>query len=265
MEKEPLVLGLDLEGINRDIQVHGLDLAKDRVMEIGAVLWSFRRNAPIQIFSHLIDEEDRLPVSEELRELTGIDEQMLQLWGLKKKDIAEKLRELVTIMDRADYLMAHGAHHYDKPMLGALYERFALEMPRKIWIDSSDDIEFSKTIKHRSLSALEYAHGFINPFPHRALTDTLSMLKVASEYSLDRMARLAESPKVNIVAKLRAPNWKNKSEVEDFNKVKWRVSQAKFRWNPEKRIWSKKVHKLLMDEGKVNYNFDWTVIEGDSR
>ena len=42
--------------------------------------------------------------------------------------------------------------------------------------------------------ALEHYHGFLNPFPHRAVTDVMSMLKIASQYDLDRMADLAKLP-----------------------------------------------------------------------
>ncbi len=256
--KEQFTLGIDLEGIGLDSGPH-LDV--DRVMEIGAVLWDVQRKAPVQLFSHLINEADRLSINQELTELTGIDENMLQTWGVKGENITEKLHELTSLINKADYLMAHGAHFYDKPMLEALYKRFSLEMPKRTWIDSSEDIEFPGKIKHKSLASLEYAHGFINPFPHRAVTDALSMLKIASAYSLERMAQLAESPKVIIVATFKAPNWRDKREVTEFNKIKTRVSKAKFSWNPQEKIWTKKIHQLLIDENKIHFDFKWKFLK----
>ena len=261
MNKEQFLLGIDLEGINTELQENGLNLETDRVMEIGAVLWDVQRKTPVQFFSHLIDEADRPIVDRELTELTGIDENMLQHWGLKGKDIQEKLHELKSLIDASDYLMAHNAHGYDKPMLEALYKRFSLEIPKSTWIDSLEDIEFPSKIKSRSLASLEYAHGFINPFPHRAVTDVLSMLKIASAYSLERMAKFAKSPRVTIVATFKAPNWRNPEEVTAFNKIKHRVSKARFRWNPQEKIWTKKVHKLLLEEDKIHYDFEWKILE----
>ena len=256
-----LILGIDLEGVNANLVDRGLCLETDRVIEIGAVLWDVDRKGPVQLYSHLIDEKDRSVIDDDLRELTGIDDTMLADWGLKGSGIGEKLRELAALMEKANYLMAHNAHGYDLPMLKALYERHSLEMPSKIWIDSSQDIEFPRSIKHKSLSHLEYAHGFINPFPHRALTDVLSMLKIASQYPLDRMVELAKSPRVTIIAKFRPPNWQDREEVQRFNVIKNKVSRAKFRWNPEKRVWSKDIHKLMIDENKIHYDFNWEIHE----
>jgi DNA polymerase-3 subunit epsilon len=163
------------------------------------------------------------------------------------------------MMEESNYFMAHNAHGYDKPMLTELFKRFDVPMPDKTWIDSLEDIEFPKKMKTKSMAGLEHAHGFINPFPHRAVTDVLSMLKIASNYDFSRMAKLACSEKVLLVAKLDAPNWKDKEEVDEFNKIKHKVSKARFRWNPRKKQWWKEVHKLLLDEGKIQYDFPFII------
>ncbi|EQC51994.1 3'-5' exonuclease [Bacteriovorax sp. DB6_IX] len=252
-----LILGIDLEGINENLVENGVNLQVDRVTEIGAVLWDTRINAPIKIFSELVKERDKLPLTEEVIELTGIDEQLLDDHGLVGEEIKLALQRLALIMKKADYLMAHNGEKYDRPMLAEMYKRYGLEMPNKIWIDTQNDIEYPRRISHKSMAALEHAHGFINPFPHRAVTDVLSMLKIASHYDYKRMALLASSPKVKIVATLRAPNWKDKGQVEKFNKVKSKVSRARFQWDPSSKEWSKIVHKVLIDEGRLNFEFDW--------
>ncbi|OIQ20546.1 MAG: hypothetical protein BM556_00975 [Bacteriovorax sp. MedPE-SWde] len=254
-----LILGIDLEGMSEDLVGNGVNLNLDRVTEIGAVLWDTRIDAPIQIFSELTKERDMLPLSEEVIELTGIDEQLLVDHGLKGDEIRDALEKLSLLMKRADFLMAHNGEKYDKPMLGAMYKRFGLVMPEKTWIDTQEDIEYPRKISHKSMAALEHAHGFINPFPHRAVTDVLSMLKIASHYDYKRMARLASSPKVKIVANLRAPNWKDKGQVEKFNKVKNKVSRARFRWDASSKEWYKIVHRLHIDEGVLTFDFDWSI------
>ncbi|PIK15365.1 3'-5' exonuclease [Halobacteriovorax sp. JY17] len=254
-----LILGIDLEGMNENLVENGVNLAKDRVTEIGAVLWDTEFNQPIKIYSELIHEEDRLPISDEIEELTGINDIMLIKYGLKGEEIKMGLERLSIIMKKADFIMAHNGPNYDIPMLRALFERFKVPFPEMKWIDSKTDIEFPKRIIANSLSALEHAHGFINPFPHRAVTDVLSMLKIASHYDFERIAALASSPKVRIIADLQAPNWKNQKDVDDFNKVKSKVSRARFSWNPSNKTWSKFVHRLLIEEGKLGYEFDWFV------
>ncbi len=160
-------------------------------------------------------------------------------------------------MNQADYFMAHNGIGYDIPMLRAMFVRYDKEMPEKCWIDSMTDIEFPLKMKGRSMALLEHSHGFINPFPHRAVTDVLSMLKIAGGYSLDRMVKMAESDMVTLVAKLNAPNWKDPQAVEEFNTTKNKVAKARFRWNPKKKEWTKDVHKILIDEGKIKYDFEW--------
>ena len=111
----------------------------------------------------------------------------------------------------------------------------------------------------RSMAALEHAHGFVNPFPHRAVTDVLSMLKIFSQYNYDRVFALASSPIVTIVADLKAPNLKDQEAVGEFNRIKNKVAKSRFRWNPSEKTWTKDIHQILLDEGKVDFGFDWSI------
>lgn len=255
------ILGIDLEGINDNLLEEGVNLKKDRVIEIGAVLWDCHFNQPIKFLSELINEPDRLPISEEVEELTGINDNLLDMWGHPQDKIPEILNQLLQLIEKADALMAHNGAMYDKPMLLALYERFNISFPEKLWIDSAQHIEFPKIIPAKSMPVLEHAHGFINPFPHRAVTDVMAMFKIASNYSFQRMYQLANSPVVQLVAVLDAPNWKDYKQVEEFNRIKHKVSKARFRWQPDIKKWIKEVPKLLVDEGKCSYEFDFYIKE----
>ncbi len=261
MTMNKLVLGIDLEGMNEDLVFSGVNTKVDRITEIGAVLWDFQAKKPLQMMSELIHEKDCLPITPEIEELTGITDQMLKDWGLKEDHTKAFLRNLAGYMKRADYLMAHNGTNYDLPMLKAMFERYDIPWPEKLWIDTMVDIEYPRTIQMRSMWALEHAHGFINPFPHRAITDVLAMLKIASHYDLERMVAMAKSPVVTLVAKLRAPNWKNSAEVKAFNKTKNKVAKSKFKWNPQDKLWTKDVQKILLDEDKLHFDFDWYMEE----
>jgi DNA polymerase III subunit epsilon len=260
MQKCKFILGIDLEGVHENLIDNGINLKTDRVTEVGAVLWDCERSQPVQFLSELINEPDHLAHTDELTELTGIDDVMLESWGNDRHTIPLVLSKLADLIDKASFLMAHNAHQYDRPMLEALFRRFGKTLPEKTWICSMEDIEYPSKITTKSMAGLEHAHGFINPFPHRAVTDVLSMLKIASHYDYDRMAMLAQSPRVTIVAKLEAPNWRNREEVEQFNRIKNKVAKARFRWDAQDKVWTKRVHKLLLDEGRIQYDFE-TVIE----
>ena len=252
--KSPLVFGIDLEGVNENLE-SGINTDTDRVTEVGALLWDWEVAQPVSFHSFLLDEPGRPDITEELVELTGITDSMLFNHGFKKEDIPRQLEALIQDMDKADYIIAHNGRGYDQPMLEALFKRYDKNLPIKVWIDSSSDIEYPRSMKQRSLMALEHYHGFVNPFPHRAVTDVMSMLKVASQYNLDRMAQLAISPVVELVAEFSPPNWNDPEEVEKFNRIKNKVAKSGFRWNPQKKIWSRRVHRLLLDEKKLEFEF----------
>lgn len=80
-QSSPLILGIDLEGMNRDLQFSGVDVKTDRVIEIGAVLWDWQEGQPVKILSELVNEVDHLPISEEVEMITGINDQLLEKWG----------------------------------------------------------------------------------------------------------------------------------------------------------------------------------------
>jgi DNA polymerase-3 subunit epsilon len=256
-----LILGIDLEGMNKDLHFTGVDVSTDRVIEIGAVLWDWNQAQPVKILSELVDEADRLPISAEVERVTGLNDTILKDWGAKGSDIHPILLALSKLMEKADYIMAHNGPNYDIPMLEGMFKRYDLEMPKKVWIDTMTDIEYPLKITGRSMALLEHSHGFINPFPHRAVTDVLSMLKIASKYPVSRMMKMAESPRCVLVAALKAPNWKDAKAVGEFNAIKNRVAKSRFKWNPKSKEWTKDVHKILIDEGKVNYDFEYFIKE----
>jgi DNA polymerase III subunit epsilon len=256
-----IICGIDLEGMNVDLEFSGPNLEKDRVIEIGAVLWDTEFNQPVKQMSELVLEEGKPPISQEVFELTGISDELLENWGAKGKDIEKIMLQLKELMERADYIIAHNGTNYDKPMLGAMFNRYGIPMPDILWIDSFRDVEFPSRIRQKSMAMLEHSHGFINPFPHRALTDVLSLLKIISNYDLPRMVKLAKSPTVTLQAVLTPPNWSDHKELQEFNLKKSKVSRAQFKWNPENKTWTKRVHKLLIDEGKISYDFDFKILD----
>ena len=256
-----IVCGIDLEGMNVDLEFSGPNLDKDRVIEIGAVLWDTEYHQPVKQISELVLEEDKPPISQEVFELTGISDELLENWGARGKDIEKIMLSLKDMMEKANYIIAHNGTNYDKPMLGAMFNRYGIAMPNILWIDSYKDVEFPSRIRSKSMAMLEHSHGFINPFPHRALTDVLSLLKIISNYDIDRMVKLAKSPMVTLQAILTPPNWSNQKELQEFNAKKNKVSRAQFKWNPENKTWVKRVHKLLLDEGKIAYEFDFKIID----
>ena len=253
------VLGLDLEGINQNLLENGVNLAIDRVTEIGAILWNVEQAQPVKILSQLIDEADRLSIDPETSDLTGINDAMLEQWGAKNNDIKSTLTQLANMINGAEAVVAHNGTNYDRPMIEEMFKRYSLDLPEKTWIDTGRDIEYPRKISMRSMASLEHAHGFVNPFPHRAITDVFAMLKIFALYDYQRTLSLARSPKIDIIADLKAPNWRDPTAVAKFNKIKNKIAKARFKWNPTDKTWNKQIHEILIKEEKINFDFAWSI------
>jgi DNA polymerase III subunit epsilon len=241
-----IVLGIDLEGVNLDIS--GGPQLGDRITEIGAVLWDWEEKLPLKIYSELIDEPGRPIICEELVEINGISDGLLTKWGSKL--IAEELTTLSTLINQADIIMAHNGTSYDYPMLKMCYARYGMHLPPKVWVDSCWDIQYPRRIKSKALSSLEHSHGFINPFPHRAVTDVLSMLRVASNYDLRKALEICHSNSIEVRASWPFPNNKESNfqqRKQRFEEIKTIAKKEKFFWNPDDKVWAKEIRESEKD------------------
>lgn len=255
------VLGLDLEGMNVDI-TKGVQTKTDRVTEIGAVLWQWETKTPLEMMSQLVAEPDCPTITEENTRITGITNEMVTEFGASPAESAEKLAAL---MNKADYIMAHNGGSqirptsgYDYQMLKAMYERYAMKMPETPWIDTLTDLEFPEEILihtkgRRDMMSLEHAHGFINPFPHRAVTDVLAMMKIASNYDIERMVVMSRSPVVELIWSMPYPNFRApQSEKDAFEAGKALAKKNAFRWNADAKEWVRETKLLVLQEGKLD-------------
>lgn len=215
-----LLLGLDVE-------TTGLEASSDRIIEIGAVLWDTERSQPVKIFSEMIREPDVEAISPLIEDITGINYPMLQQFGLIPS--SGLFQTLQWYMDRATYFVAHNAP-FDREFLREFFLRHQEVMPEKPWIDTIQDVPYPKKFKGRALTYLAAEHGFINPFPHRAVTDVMTMLKVLSHYDVELIAESAESPTLELTAMV---------SYDDRDKAK----DAGFRWDGGDKKWKMKIKK----------------------
>jgi DNA polymerase-3 subunit epsilon len=182
-----LWLGLDLE-------TTGFSVTEDEITEIGAVLWDVVAKAPVQIFSQFVKIKGVL--TPEIQKITGIKPEYLERWGVVPED---GFNELLGMIEQAECVVAHNGEKFDRPMLRSNMKRAGLELPQNpFWLDSCIDIEYACAT--RKLGYLAAEHGFLNPFPHRAVTDVLTMMQVVSKYDADTIFSRAQIPNITIQA-----------------------------------------------------------------
>lgn len=173
------LLGIDLE-------TTGLDTENDHITEIGYVLIDTEIKKPLICRSHLI-RLDGVVVPDLITEITSITTDMLVGYGETPSKV---LIDLDLRMNEADYIVAHNGNAFDKPFLYRWAKSFSIKLPDKPWLDTYEDVPYPKHYRYRNLTYLAAEHGFINPFPHAALFDTMAMMKILSHYEIkDVIAR----------------------------------------------------------------------------
>lgn len=213
------LLGVDFETTFSS----NFDVKQVRITEVGAVLMDWASKTPLEILSTLVFAEDYPSSPPELVELTGITDEMLKTRGAVPK---VALLRLTQLLNECDFAVAHNGTSFDRPIYFYECQRHSLEPSKVQWIDTRTDIPFPKRISERKLIHLASAHGFINPFQHRALFDVLTMMKILSYYDITQVVELAKQPLIHSIARV---------SFQDKDKAKERG----YYWDGEKKAWFK--------------------------
>jgi DNA polymerase-3 subunit epsilon len=224
-----LILGLDFE-------TTGLLPEKDTITEAGAVLWDTESKSPLILYNKFVDGKVLIP--KEITELTGITQDMVSKYGEGESQIA---LELISLIEKAEAVCVHNKN-FDLQFFNILCERNDLHPPEKLWIDSCSDVPYPASITTRKLTHLAAEHGFVNPFPHRALTDVLTMLQVISKYPAETIMEYAKSPSVTLLAK-------TTYEERELPKARG------YRWNGDIKKWTKVIKEFQLAEEEKNAPF----------
>lgn len=185
-----------------DAETTGLDTAVERVTEIGACLWDTELQKPIvTVGVFLNDDGIRARIADPevaamMLRVSGTTPSILEEFGTDPRANFQWVNDFCG-RHRVDYIVAHNGTNYDKPLLLAELDRFGLPAPvlRALpWLDTRTDIPFPTEPDSRRLVHLATDHGFLNPFPHRAVFDVLTMLKVLSHYKLDEVIAYSKIP-----------------------------------------------------------------------
>ena len=164
-----------------DLETTGIEHEGTELTEIGWAIFDTNHwEKPLIMESHLIRIDGDVP--KEIVELTGITKELLTLSGeplsfvygmlcgqLKRYGVQQMVAHNAAF-DRGH--LAYQAKKHDFPVI---------ELP---WIDTKKDIIFPKHIRNTNLVALAAEHGFLNPFPHAALFDVFTMMKILSKYDI---------------------------------------------------------------------------------
>lgn len=210
-----LICGLDFE-------TTGLSAENDFVTEIGAVLWDTELATPVSFYHKFCKVPVEVPPF--ITELTGITNELLEKYGCEQNEAFHGLDHFTSL---SEIMVAQNAP-FDKSFFDMGLARINVKKPNKQWLNTVTDVPYPKKIKSKGLTALAAEHGFLNPFPHRAVTDVLTMLTILSKYDINQCLGLQAEPKLNIWARI------------TFNE-KDKAKGAGFYYNGDKKQWYKQI------------------------
>lgn len=213
--------------LSLDFETTGLNPETDRVIEIGAITYSTNQKKCLESAGFLVQSD--VTVSEEVTKLTGIHQAAINKFGFSPADALENLIEMAKM---SDAIVGQNVIRFDKRFIEQWSIREQLSFPEKLWIDTRTDLP---GVEGRHLSYLAADHGFLNLFPHSALADCQTVLKIVSMYEIEKIVERAKSPTIVLISK------QNRSDNELAKK-------RKFRWNPDYKIWWKTIKDLDLDE-----------------
>jgi DNA polymerase-3 subunit epsilon len=208
-----------------DMETTGLDFQNDRPIEVGAILYSTGQKRTMESTGFLVKTD--VAISSFITGLTGLTQAAVNKFGY---DSFDALDIVIDMMKEAEAIVGQNVIRFDKHMLGAWASRHGRTVPEKLWIDTRTDLP---GVESKGLTYMAADHGFLNLFPHGALTDVQTCLKIVSMYDIDAVVARAKEP----IVILKAHTGFKDSGLPDNALAKAR----KFGWNPTYRLWYKVV------------------------
>jgi DNA polymerase-3 subunit epsilon len=179
-----------------DFETTGYDPQGDHIIEVGAVLWDTDLKGPLGMASTFIKYKD-MTLSQEIVRVTGIQDWMLEQYGVRPGDALAELNNFISL---AEGCVAHNGMRFDKLFYEKFCSRMATDAIARPWIDTMTDVPYPEHMGTRKLSYLAAEHGFVNPFPHRAVFDVLTMMRILSCYDVEKAMDLARQPMMTVQA-----------------------------------------------------------------
>jgi DNA polymerase-3 subunit epsilon len=231
-----IVLGLDFE-------TTGVNVEKDTVTEVGMVLWDSDLRIPTKMLGFLVHNPSAVwdPTA---KLISGLSPELCEKYGFTYE---KALKHVISWYNECDIVLAHNGNNFDKPVFYRWAKSLGYELEDKPWIDTSEDIEYRMKTKSMKLGHLASDHGFLNPFPHRALFDVMTMLKIFDSYDFESVILRFNSPKIIVRAEV---------SYEDRNLAKERG----YSWEAGNKTWKKSIIASELEKEKKEAGFRVTVL-----
>lgn len=212
--------------LSADLETTGLDFVASRPIEVGAILYSTGQKKCLESSGYLVKSD--VPVPAFITTLTGITQSALDKFGYEPEAALDAFLDLA---DQADAIIGQNVKRFDKKMFEHWAQRHNKVVPTKLWIDTRTDLP---GVESKHLGYMAADAGFLNLFPHSALSDCQTVLKLVEDHDITKVVERAQSPDIVLLAH---------QKFEDNHLAKTR----KFVWNPTFKIWWKGIKQMDLD------------------
>jgi DNA polymerase-3 subunit epsilon len=176
-------------GLIVDVETTGLNPDEDKIIEVGFVEFKIHNGAPLITSMYSGIEDPQIPLSEDVKRLTGLQDGVLQNEKINWDFVRQHWQ-------RASVIIAHNAE-FDRNFL---VRRPELAPLAKHWACSMRHIDWtSKNFGSMKLQYLAADHGFANPFAHRAMFDCATTFRLIAPHLTELIERSYE-PEFEVAA-----------------------------------------------------------------
>ena len=221
-----------------DTETSGLDPRRHRVIEYGWALWDTDTCSVLSAGGVMVRPANGEHLPAEITRVTGITDAMLQEFGIEPVDALEWLAMFYS-EHAVDRIVAQNAP-FDRSFLAAELDRLVAFPQGQVlrdakWIDTHFDLPpRAHVTQGGTLTLVAAQHGFLNPFPHRAMFDAATCVRLLHGYDIAEVLARADSPEVLVHA------------VCPFD-ARMEAKDLRFWWCGDTKRWLKKIKHLDWD------------------
>jgi DNA polymerase III alpha subunit (gram-positive type) len=219
-----------------DFETTSLDTDQAKVVEYGVLLYTTTYKRVVMAESYVVDNEEKVP--SETTRITKLNTPIAQHFGLTSKDALSRIQNF---FDMAEAVVGKNITDYDLPVYKNWCLREHEEPIEKLTIDIDTDLP---GVENNKLAYMCAEAGFLNPFPHAALADAWSSLRLVEiQPDFEKVLERAKSPRTYIQA------------FVDFDNNHL-AKERKFRWYPQGKVWYKIIKEIDIEDVAKEAPFD---------
>jgi len=211
-----------------------LDNPQASIVEMAYAVYDTTADRILKCKSLLVNTlTDENKLSTEAASVNGLSNELIISEGYSPEPVFNKLRIQII---KCDAVLAFNAP-FDKGMAERAFVNYNIAAPTKPWICAQRDIVYPDFVRGKNQTHIAADLDFLNPFPHVAVGDIFTMLKICQSLDIDwpKLVELSQIPKIKVKAHV---SFERKDEAKELN----------FIFNGDKKTWWKEIRETEFEE-----------------